>query len=179
MRSSHKIEPRLKPHYVGIDPRVKSLIREYVNLARQHGIRFTRPITVGFTDINTGIGDGNKVIGICFYGKNFREIDIDNRAWNMYPADIKEELVRHELTHCLCGRGHDYGNGEQYPSVEVEEIIDLFRKWPFYVQRPGRYSDGCPLSIMFPYVLSQKCIQSHRRQYYKEMFNRCSPAVGS
>ena len=169
------IEPRNKPIHVGIDPRAKPLIRQYVDLAKTHGVKFTRRLTVGFTDIKAESGGGSRVVGICFYGKNFREIDIDNNQWNTHSPISLKNLIFHELTHCLCGRGHDYGDGEAYPSIEIEEILSFLNRWPFYAAKPGRYADGCPLSIMYTHVLSDRCLEEHQKDYFKEMFNRCSP----
>jgi hypothetical protein len=173
MRSGNKIEPRLKPHYVGVEPKVKPYIDLYKRMAKEHGIKFTKKITVGFTDIQEG-----KVVGICFYGKNFREIDVDTKMWAHYSSTTREDLLFHELTHCLCNRGHDYGDGEAYPTVDMEDLMDWFQKYfpkPFYEAKPGHYVDGCPLSIMYTHVVADSCMRDHSKEYFKEMFNRCNP----
>lgn len=166
----HKIKPRLAPVYKGIDARAYPLISDYVLRAKKHHVRFTKPISIGFTDINNG-----GVVGTCFYGKNFREIEIDNHEWFSHTELNREELIFHELTHCLCSRRHDYADGKEYTPIPLEKLDQIFHDWPFYAPLPGRYKDECPLSIMFPHVLSLKCIKAHREEYLNEMFDRCKP----
>lgn len=167
-QDSSRVTPRFKPHFIGVDSRAYPLALEYVIRAGQHNIKFTRYISIGFTDINAG-----RVVGVCFRGSDFREIIIDNKEWNNTPYETRKELLFHELTHCLCGRGHDYGSGKNYPPPGMERIVELFHKWPFYMSRPGRFEDGCPTSIMFPYVLPKSCLDLHNKEYMDEMFNRC------
>jgi hypothetical protein len=165
-----KIKPRMTPMFTGVDSRAYPLAFEYVVRAYKNGIKFTRPISIGFADINQGA-----VVGICFRGTNFREIVVDNKAWKDTPYGVKKELLFHELTHCLCNRGHDYGDGKSYPPTELDWLVDIFHRKPFYMKLPGRFEDGCPSSIMYPYVLSQSCLSLHGKEYMKEMFNRCDP----
>lgn len=166
-------EPRLTPHFKGIDVKALPLTVEYVKLAQKSNVIFTKPlpITIGFNDINSGM-----TVGVCFYGKDFREIEIDNKEWFSKSGITRKTLLFHELTHCLCGRDHDYGDGQEYPSVGImENIEEMLNGWPFYKASPGRYIDQCPLSIMYPYVVSDRCLKIHEKEYFKEMFNRCQP----
>lgn len=168
-------EPRKTAHYTGIDPKVFPIMVKYALLARKHDIAFRRDISVGFTDI----GDG-PTVGICFYGKNFREIEIDNKEWNTSSEITREQLLFHELTHCLCGRDHSFinkdGDLQEYPSVGFEEFLtNITTKWPFYLPLPGRYVDGCPTSYMFPHVLHDQCVIRHKEEYLEEMFYECEP----
>jgi hypothetical protein len=170
-----KIEPRTKPHYVGVDKSLQPELDEYVKLAKQNGIKFKRPITMGISDINVPIGTESRVVGICFNYSQFKEIEIDKDQWKYHSEISRKSLLFHELTHCLCGRNHDYGNGEAYPTIEMDEVFDFLRKWHFYIPRIGRYVDGCPLSIMYTHVLPDSCLKTHEKDYLSEMFHRCKP----
>lgn len=170
VRSRSTREPRLVPKYHNIDARAMPLVIDYVKFAQRRGIRFTKPLTIGFTDINDG-----GTVGTCWMGKKFREIDIDIHEWDTHTIENREELLFHELTHCLCNRYHDYGSGDSYTPIILEPIEKWFHNRPFYMSLPGRYPDGCPTSIMFPRVLAKSCIQEHRDEYFNEMFNHCKP----
>jgi hypothetical protein len=172
--NSPKIKPRFKPIHIGVDRDLQPELIEYVKLAKNNGIKFKRPITMGFADIDVVMGTG-RVVGICFNHSRFKEIDIDKKQWKDHSEISRKNLLFHELTHCLCGRGHDYGDGERYQPLEIEKVLDFIHNWPFYVPRPGRYVDGCPLTIMYTHVLPDSCLQIHQTEYFTEMFNRCNP----
>lgn len=162
--------PRLKPLATGIDVRAFPLVLKYVILAHRSNVHFTKPLSVRFTKIDDG-----GVVGSCWMAKDFREIDIDTEYFYKLEEGTREELIFHELTHCLCNRLHDYGNGEEYTPISLEFMDDFFLKY-MKVPKPGRYKDGfCPTSIMFPHVLWDRCVREHQQEYYKEMFNRCKP----
>lgn len=141
----------------------------YESLAIGNGIKFTHHPTMGFNTIKKKKGYYN-VIGPCTYGKNFREIDADIDFWNKSSDQTRRVLLYHELTHCLCDRDHDYKNGIKYPDADTVKgnIIMEFME-------PGVLKDGCPMTIMYPYILSDKCSFAHWNMYIKEMFNRCIP----
>lgn len=164
---------KMKPEYKGIDPRVKTYYDEYVALAKLHNITFVRKITIGFKKIN----DGNAV-GMCSINglAGFREIDIDTESWNDYPAEKRTDVIFHELTHCLCGRGHDFGKDKYYPEPNTLEIFTAVKNACVEKEDPkGFYDDQCPLSLMHPNTLPPDCVTLHYPDYIKEMFDRCDP----
>lgn len=164
--------PRLKPLAKGIDSRAFPIVLKYVILAHKNNVHFTKPLSVRFTDI-----PGGSAVGTCWMAKNFREIDIDTNYFysKSLTDETREELIFHELTHCLCNRLHDFGAGEEYTPIPLEFMDEFFLKY-MKVPKPGRYKDSfCPTSIMFPHVLWEKCVREHQQEYYKEMFNRCKP----
>jgi hypothetical protein len=171
-----KLKDRFTPHYIGIDSRAKPIVYDYVKLAQSHDIKLTKPVTVGFTNIKAG-----QVIGVCYrnWGRSIREIDLDTGWWNENSKASRKMLLFHELTHCLCNRPHDYADGTPYESIPIEDTVAWISRWtrklPFYAALPGRYADGCPLSIMYPRIPSTFCIEHHQREYLDEMFNRCDP----
>lgn len=150
------------PEYVGVDSRLKTINSEFLKLAKKSGIVFHNKVTIGFKNINI-----NHIVGLTHYGTSFREIDIDLSAWNRYTWLMKVELVYHELVHAYCTRSHDYGEGFPYNKEWLDRITILDNS------RSGYLNDGCPKSVMFPYVMQEKCFKDHYGYYVKEMFNRC------
>lgn len=162
-----------KPEYVGTDPNpdLQIILKEFKSLSIQYNIKFTKEVTVGFSDIK-----GKSVVGTCTYGSKFREIDIDKKYWNSIPWNYKMALVYHELAHCYCYRDHDYGKGKLYPSTFMIELMDILDKYrPPTGLRDGMMSDNCPMSLMYPYVVGSYCFSRHYSHYVEEMFERCEP----
>lgn len=161
---------KLTPEYTGVDPRAQHIIDEFMWLSAQNDIGFNRKVTVGFKTINNG-----DVVGLCTYGGLFREIDIDLSYWNHSTYTTKMTALFHELTHCYCRRGHDYGANLNYPESESARLFRALRWKVEGGERPGYWDDGCPVSIMYPVVLDDDCMHRHYNHYTKEMFDRCRP----
>lgn len=149
---------RMTPHYTKVDPRALSVVNEWLSLAKQHGLKFSQTVNVGFTNIGK-----ENIIGQCNYGLGFNEIDIDFIYWTYVDNTITNQtLMLHELTHCYCDRSHDYGKNLNYTTDDSND-------------KNGFLEDGCPKSIMFPYVLDNNCFLTHYAYYVDEMFERCDP----
>lgn len=172
INDSHKA--KTSPVHVGIDTEILAFEISYVGDAASHGIKFKKPVTMGFSEIKWKKGKGT-VVGLCTYGKNFREIDIDPKYWAESSWETKRTLIYHEMTHCLCGRYHTWKDGT-YPEADsdMELMRDMGPK-PFYKRPPGFLDDECAASIMYPYVLSDECIAKHWPYYDSEMFEGCKP----
>lgn len=168
---------KIKPHpqYKGVDARLQMYLDQYMALSTRHNLTFHNKVTMGVKKINEG-----NVIGLCTYGRGWREIDIDEAFFSENSTQRQKILVFHELTHCFCSRGHDF-NGVDYPSALTaffERIkLKAVRGIPWCIDRnvPGYLSDGCPASIMHPYILDQQCIDLHYDYYIDEMFEACEP----
>jgi hypothetical protein len=160
----HHLVDRKAPIHKKIPHTILPIINEYKQLALDSGIRFARPVTIGFNKI-----DEDLVIGVCYSGSDFREVDLDTDWWIKASTMSHRTLVFHELTHCFCGRQHDYGWMQIYP--EAKSIRMSF--WGKRLQ--GYLEDGCPISIMHPIVIDDYCMSKHSTHYFKEMFERCSP----
>jgi hypothetical protein len=168
-KTDDSIPDRDKPVYQGVDPKAVPIVDEYRLLAGKKNIKFTHTVTVGFTDINHG-----RVVGVCYYGDGWREIDVDNRYWNNSSDITRRTLLFHELTHCYCSRKHDWGAGKDYPEAKKLDYVKKDEPFHFFVA-DGFFADGCPLSIMYPYVLTDDCMVDHQEYYENEMFDRCDP----
>lgn len=149
------------PEYDGVDPRLQKYVDEYKKLAAIQGIKFKKNVTIGFKKINSDI-----VVGLCTYGNKWREIDIDINYWNSITSISKVVLMYHEASHCYCGRVHDYDDNKLYPEAKDTRNMK---------QKSGMYDDSCPLSLLYPIVVSDDCFKTHYNNYIKEMFLRCKP----
>lgn len=161
---------KFNPEYTDVDPKAQVLVNEYLELSKQHHVTFDKKVTVGFKKINN-----SDIIGICNYGTNWREIDLDSGWWDTQTSTEQLMLIFHELTHCYCGRDHDYEDGTKYlPTAELR--LQEAEEWSKHGgPKPGRFEDACPKSIMYPIVIDETCAYSHYSEYIEEMFNRCTP----
>lgn len=149
---------------------VHSMVREYFVLSTYYNIHFYNNVTIGLSDINHG-----NIVGLCTYGGFFREVDLDSNFWRNANKRSKLALVFHELTHCYCTRGHDYGFNKNYPEKTVSRSVEMFinKLLGKEESKEGYLADGCPASIMHPIVLDPTCFQEHYFYYIEEMFDRC------
>jgi hypothetical protein len=170
MPSCAALKVKTRPAYKDVDPRAQSYVNEYMDLSKQNHLEFKHKVTLGFKHIKQG-----DTIGLCTWGGYFREIDLDIDYWNNASKIGRLALVYHELTHCYCGREHDYGKGKKYPEKAVERAraaIDWFLTGG---PKPGYWDDGCPTSIMHPVIVEDNCMKTHYNEYVTEMFDRCKP----
>jgi hypothetical protein len=165
---SASIPVKIAPEYKGVDPRAQNIVSEYLELSRLNHIIFHNPVTVGFKNIQHG-----DVVGVCHYGGYFREIDVDINYWNNSTTLSHLALLYHELTHCYCTRDHDYGKEKKYPETEAARIVQAIQWKVNGGERPGHWDDGCPVSLMYPIVVDDDCMQAHYAEYTQEMFDRC------
>ncbi len=161
------VKPR--PEHIGVDPKVQSIVDEYFWLGTQNHLTFNHKVTIGFKNINHG-----DVIGVCTSTWFWREIDLDTNFWAHSSATSHMALLFHELTHCYCGRNHDYADGKDYPNTVDARIKQAFewirdKNGPI----PGYLADGCPASFMYPEILDDQCTLKHYNDYVQEMFDRC------
>ena len=101
----------------------------------------TRHIPIYFADLQTGTA------GICHYLKfgdmvTWGYIEVDKENWESMTELQKENLIFHELGHCVLGRGHT--------------------EW----QIPNE----CPSSYMYKAVMSNYCLEKYYYDYIGEMF---------
>ncbi len=153
---------RLKPHYKGVDPKLVPYVNQWLDLAQKHGLSFENKVTVGFCTINHG-----RTIGLSWYGRTFHEIDIDIPFWTTASETSRKTLIFHELVHSYCNREHDYAENKDY--------LDRGGSRKDYPKGEGFFEDDCPTSIMFPSILSDRCVNAHKDFYLDEMFARCEP----
>lgn len=154
---------KIFPEFKGIHADLQPYHDRWIKLAKEHKLSFKRKVSIGFKKI-----DDKSTIGRCWYLFNRREIEVDPRFWDYASEAGREALMYHELTHCFCGRDHDYGKKKSYPENSLESKVCTVES-----DHPGFFEDGCPLSMMHPRILDEMCYLSHYQHYIDEMFERC------
>ena len=155
---------RLIPAFGSVDPKLEKYVASYEShFTEEMRKRFARyKLTMGFEFEH---GD---VVGQCFYMQpGVVEVGINERSWKYESESERENLVFHELTHCLCGRDHDHHFGK-YRDRHHLYNLEL-------IKENGLMADGCPTSIMYPIILPYDCYDVHHAHYMKEMTERCDP----
>lgn len=118
----------------GVDPAFKKYVDDF------EGIYHTpNHIPIHFTGGSTVLEEFS---GECLtYSDGEKQILIDTHYWSQMVDSEREELIFHELGHCVFNRDH------------VATIL----------------SDGCPKSIMFPQVFGDVCFGLHFNAYIQEL----------
>lgn len=87
----------------------------------------------------------DSVMGVCYsWSDGHREIQIDSVKWVNLTYEGQEELVMHELGHCILNLEHDEG------------VLDM-----------GGWTN-LPRSIMYPYVFGDYPFYKEFQQYYHD-----------
>ncbi len=149
---------------------VAIILSEFNRLSSQNNIVFDKKVTISFSKI-----DKKRTLGNCTYGKLERSINLDIGRWESATWLSKTSLIYHEKIHCSCGRLHDFGENKFYPDGNITSILNILFKKISILKSDGYFLDLCPLSIMDPVLLDDKCFSEHYQYYIKEMFNRCKP----
>jgi hypothetical protein len=108
----------------------------------------TDGISVDFANTETNPNPLGETVGECIlYSNNTKVIQIDSGYWTTASAEQRKQLIYHELGHCAMGLGHT----------------------PGYIASGGM--NGCPISIMDPYVFSNLigCLSSNESYYFNEL----------
>lgn len=144
------------------DAEVEEIVKEYKYLAKNKNINFKNNVSIQFKRIKD-----ESTVGITRYwisGK--RTITIDKDFWKKSTKTTRITLLFHELTHAYCYRDHSYKkDGKLKPYDDKRKDKDGFYK----------ESSNCPLSIMYPSLLSDSCVIAHYSDYVSEMFEGCEP----
>lgn len=146
------------PHFQGVDPKVQTATDEFFDVAALYGLNFTHVVTIGFDNINKP-----GVVVQCEYGFGFREITVDSTYWNDMDAVDRTMTVWHEMGHCYCNEWHQFGKGHKLYNSDGSNPPE------------GFFSDSCPKSLMYPYVMYQGCIYAHFTEYTDDIFENCKP----
>jgi hypothetical protein len=96
-------------------------------------------------EVGINFGDIEDSVGLCYLLTG--NIEIDKEYWDRQDEAAREELIFHELGHCVMGKEHN------------EKMIG-----------------DCPASIMYPYIMPD-CYTRHREYYIKELFDKFEPTV--
>jgi hypothetical protein len=157
---------RSEPKHTGIDPEMLKYVHEYVKLygPDDQSEFFKNRLSAAFSDF------AGQTAGACWeFGPKRREIEIDLYTWAKSEPIERKFLFFHELTHCLCNRGHTW-SGTKYGKVADEDNNK-------YVSKNGYFDeDSCPMSIMHPRMLPAHCLKDREAYYLNEMREGCNPS---
>lgn len=159
---------KLRAEHTDIDPNLQPYVNEYKELARLHNVKFNHTVTAGFKQDLGYFG----AVGLTTTALTFREIDIKTNTWYDYSYISRMSLMYHELSHGMCERGHTYSDGVLYPNKVSPEVDTANLMIP---PVPGHYPDGCPLSLMAPFMVDDYCTLRYYSDYTAEMFKDCTP----
>lgn len=118
--------------------------------------------TLGYSDPD----DDSDTVGLCNYF--LKKVTIDKQYWKRLNNTRREALIFHELGHCTLFRGHtDMKEDDGTIEYKIENF--LFTIGVF--EKKGYLPDGCPASMMHPYMFGTSCLKKHRQYYIDELFN--------
>jgi hypothetical protein len=111
--------------------------------------RFTRATTIT-PDISINFNKLEDYVGVCFiFNNGQRKIEIDAQFWDEADDLTREELLFHELGHCVLNRDHD---------LTLTSHSD--------------YDYNFPNSIMYPYVFGgAPFYEQFKDHYWEELTN--------
>lgn len=121
---------------------------EFEPYMRMTSLKMGQLIADSHLVLKLGVVKDKEVVGFCakeyspFGDITRRLIVIDKTHWKRLSYKVRQLLLYHELAHCLLNKKHD----------------ERFRL------------DGCPLSIMYPTILSEYCAEEHYADYLLELF---------
>lgn len=90
-----KVDPILAPYY-----------QSFLEAAVTQGFDYSQyPISIQFGSVEAEVADSDAV-GLCQYATSPRAITIDPTFWQAAPEGNRQDLVFHELGHCILNRAH-------------------------------------------------------------------------
>lgn len=162
--SCETVDP-LEPDRV-IPNQIQPFVDQFIWEAEKRGVDLD--VSKLSFEFETGIQGGsaeNSIVGICTRSDNLHLIKIDtlNSLWLLSGDLGKEEIVFHELGHCLLGRFH---RDEKFIS---DDFASIMRTVGLLL-----YGDLNKFSSLF---IVPGDLKAHRRDYYiEELFNENIPS---
>lgn len=114
-----------------VDPEFEKYVQRF---EEHYGRSIPAIISIVFVD------DMEEAVGRCYWYS--RNIEIDREYWDTHGEAGREQLIFHELGHCVLNRRHN-----------------------------TKRMQNCPASIMYP-SLSPACYAKYRKEYIKELFDK-------
>lgn len=156
--------------FPAIDNEYQGEVLDFINDSNgKVGVRQFGTLTIGSARLSWSDPDSKSgVIGLCYWlplGPN--RIEIDSQFWTVSEDISRKALMYHELGHCVCSRDHT--------PVEAEWLIGLLNSLGVEHIRSTKLFDGCPKSLMHPYLPSEDCLKRHWGHYKEELFKSCVP----
>lgn len=131
-----------------IDPVFNPIVQMFVYEAQSRGH------SVDLSNLKMRLGNArlltdDKTVGYCLIGRQGASIVIHEPTWAKIDDAQQEELLFHEMAHCLMGREHC-----------------------------GKQNDIGPVSIMFPKLIQSDYYTMYREDLVDELFSIDSRCVG-
>ena len=104
-----------------VDPAFTQYVQKWNSLYPDH---LANEVSIKFDDLSKYSDSKGTVVGLCSYDDNGDVVSVDPTFWNKVLDYTREELMFHELGHCVLGLKHNCS------------------------LKP----DGTPVSVMYPYV---------------------------
>jgi hypothetical protein len=127
---------------VSIDPQFQSYVTEFQTQAQNQN----KPIVITSLVVTMVSSLGGNITGQCTqtdYSSPLVQIGQD--AWDSFDQNGQQELIDHELGHCVLNRVHR-------PVALVQDNI------------------AYPITIMYPYFFDARLITANMDQFYHELF---------
>ncbi len=87
-------------------------------------------LIVEFVDVIEEYPGNNSVIGVCLNGVGTPIIKLRNDFWNKSDEFLREELMFHELGHCILNKEHTIKPGIMSPGLHgTEEYLAHRDEW--------------------------------------------------
>ncbi|MGZ3857479.1 MAG: hypothetical protein ACXVKO_14575 [Bacteriovorax sp.] len=130
-----------------LDPQFSSYFETFMRKAQEQNYPLVESNVNLIIKSKDSISSSKDVVGTCIQQNQngIPEIDIKSDFWNQLPDRGKEEVLFHELGHCVLKR------------INHRDDVD---------------SSGSPLSIMNTYFFSSDVYVDNYNQYIFELFNQ-------
>ena len=136
--------------YAYIDSKFNPIIQSFIYEARSrgHSVDLTN-VSMTFSKIRSK--KSNKTVGYCVRDPlGGIIIKINTSTWDKFGPYQQEELIFHEMAHCLIGREHC-----------------------------SKVDQRGPISIMYPRILKENYYKEYREELVDELFNISPECVGN
>jgi hypothetical protein len=110
--------------------------RPYVDMFKNYYQVDTSYLTIKFNKLK------NNNVGICYFSQI--KVEIDSEFWSLATEDEKEQLIFHELGHCVLGLSHNTNliTYDKDNTVFIPESImypKIFAKFGYYKEYRNYY----------------------------------------
>lgn len=145
--SASACAPKEKQHesFLQVDSSFQAYVSNFEQVAADEGT----PLTI--TDLMVAFGPTSSLneTGVCEWAENETpRIIVNQRIWNTLSDDDRQEVIFHELGHCVLRRVHQNGEMPAYGGVT-----------------------NIPVSVMYPYRISGTIYRDYMDHYHGELLD--------
>lgn len=137
-----------------VSSELKPYLDKFESYARANGIDVdSYSLSMSFSESMPKSDNGGFVIGYCQRSIEGQNVVIQGSYWNSASVSDREQLIFHELGHCLLGLSHN----------------DTIENAPIY-NWPNAYATNVPSSIMNTFHFDSRLYSGNRETYVKRLF---------